>query len=100
MDGESLASTWSENKLALISAAIAAIEVTVLFIVAFSLGGTLLSHSTGLSRLVAADWLFGGPVSIGFALAGIFLDSRKRLAVLALIFACACWAFCTLQMLV
>ena len=56
-------------------------------------------HSVALRKLIAAAVLFGGPMSIGFAFAGIFLDSCRAAAFFAALAAVGCWIFCFLQTL-
>jgi hypothetical protein len=94
-----LANSWSTNRLAYISAWVSLSELMIFFLVAFFAPGPV-AQSVALRRVIAITWVLGGPISFGFALLGLFIDSRRTLAFVALIFACVCWAFCTLQVLV
>jgi hypothetical protein len=90
---------WSAHKLAYIAFAICLLEIAI-FICIAAFAKTAVSDSILLRKTTDMTWLFGGPASIGFACAGLFWDSRRGIAFIALIFAVVCWCFCSLQMLV
>ncbi len=96
---QALLTNWRAHKLAYLSLVICLLEVTVFFCIAI-FATTPRHQSLTLRKLTGITWIFGGPMSIGFSLAGLFLDTRRGTAFIALILAIACWCFCTLQVLV
>jgi hypothetical protein len=88
-----------KNRWAYISFAVSLAEIIV-FLGAIVLVRTPFNHWNLILKATAITWLLGVPGSIAFAVIGIFKDSRRGAALMALIVAVACSLFCTLQMLV
>jgi hypothetical protein len=90
---------WANHRFAYISFTICVLEMFV-FLCAIALGRTPLNHPILIGKTTAVAWLLGVPASVGFAVAGVFRDSRRGTASMAVIAALVCALFCSLQMLV
>jgi hypothetical protein len=91
--------SWKAHRLAYSSFAICALEMLI-FVSAILLVRTQFDHPILRKKATGIAWLFGTPAAVLFAIAGLFRDSRRGVAVLALIVAFICGLFCTLQMFV
>ena len=90
---------WKTHRLAYSSFAICSLEMLI-FLCAIALVRTQFDHPTLIRKATDIAWLFGTPAAVLLALAGLFRDSRRGVALVALIVALMCGLFCTLQMLV
>jgi membrane protein CcdC involved in cytochrome C biogenesis len=91
--------SWKTHRLAYSSFAISGV-VMLIFLSAILLVRTQFDHPTLIKKAIGIAWLFGTPTAFLLALAGLFRDSRRGAALLALTVALVFGLFCTLQMLV
>lgn len=94
--------TWKARKLAFISLALSVLEVTILLCIRMFATHPIShsAHSVAIKKQIAATVLLVGPMSIVIAFVGMFLDSRRSTAFLAVFAAVGCWFLCFLQTLV
>jgi hypothetical protein len=92
-------SSWKTHTFAYISLVICSLEMFI-FLCAIALVRTQFDHPTLIRKGTAIAWLFGSPTSVGLAMIALFKDSRRGVALLALILALVFGFFCSLQMLV
>jgi hypothetical protein len=91
--------SWKAHRLAYSSFVICSLEMLI-FLSAILLVRMQFDHPMLIKKATGIAWLFGTPAALLLALAGMFRDSRRGLALLALVVALVCGLFCTLQMLV
>lgn len=74
--------------------------VFTIFVVAIILAQTQVVPMPAVKKIAGITWLFGIPAAMILALAGVFRDRRRGIAVVALVVSLICGLFCTLQLLV
>lgn len=100
---------WYQRKFAVISIALSFLQIGSFVLAALLINFALVNSkpfpSPGLRgapiyRFLAGAWLFGTPTTFISAVIALKLDSRRGLAVIALIVSIVAVVFCSLQMLV
>ena len=93
---------WSARKLAFTSITLSFLEIVAFasVIVALAFMDEPITRSLTARKITGIAWILCGPTSVAFACAGLFLDSRRGSAAIALVVAVASWIFCSLQILV
>lgn len=89
---------WSEHRIAVVSLAIGALEVIVVFCAAVLIH--LIGHRAALFGLAGVAWICGSITTIILAIAAIRIDADRRVGVIALIISLFIFLFCGLQMMV
>jgi hypothetical protein len=91
--------SWKTRRLAYSSFVVCSLQMLI-FLGAILLLRTQFNHPTFIKKATGIAWLFGTPAAVLLAFAGLFRDSHRGLALLALVVALVCGLFFTLQMLV
>jgi hypothetical protein len=93
---------WRVRKLAFLSLAMSMLEVCVFLCIRMLATHPMShsSHSFALKKLIAATVLLIGPAAILIAIVGVFFDSRRLAAFIAVFVAVGCWFLSFLQTLV
>ena len=96
------ASMWKARKLVFISLALSIVELAILICIRIFATHHIShsQHSVAIKQLIAATVLLVVPMSVLVSIVGIFFDSRRSTALLAVFAAVGCWFFCFLQTLV
>jgi hypothetical protein len=95
------ATWWSKRKFGCISLALSLAETLIIYGAAVLVQTSRQPHaSPSILRMASTTWLVGGLGSLGFAVAGLVVDSHRTTALIALIVTIVTFLVCGLQVLV